>query len=366
MVRQGKTQATMRNLRNARHERAPGKPGGRGARPSGPAASGAPGETWLWTSREGFEGVLRDELQRGGVTARVVEPGVVESQGAPEQAPAFARVGFEVLGRTPADAARPADVARSWPGPVHLQAWVPDTAAGNRASARVRALCDQVVAARREGGLTSLATAAEAQGRGVGLAQLVLLAGGDLVYGSVSAVEALSTAPGGRSRVKRPGAAPSRAAMKLEEALASLANEPGPGDVCVDLGAAPGGWTERLLVRRARVIAVDPANMSPTLRGHRGLRHVKDSAFRFRPEEPVDWLLCDMAWRPLEVAQMLGRWGQQRWARQLVANIKLPMKDKLPIVARVRDTLAQAGWRGLLVRQLYHDRDEVTVTAYTG
>ncbi len=47
----------------------------------------------------------------------------------------------------------------------------------------------------------------------------------------------------------------------------------------------------------------------------------------------------------------------------LVANIKLPMKDKNPILWRVRQTLEQGGWRELRMRQLYHDRDEVTVTA---
>jgi 23S rRNA (cytidine2498-2'-O)-methyltransferase len=46
-----------------------------------------------------------------------------------------------------------------------------------------------------------------------------------------------------------------------------------------------------------------------------------------------------------------------------VANIKLPMNDKLPILHRVRHTLESSGWGGLRMRQLYHDRDEVTVTA---
>ncbi len=71
-----------------------------------------------------------------------------------------------------------------------------------------------------------------------------------------------------------------------------------------------------------------------------------------------------MAWRPLEVAQLLARWGRRRWATLLVANLKLPMKDKLPILWRCRQTLVQHGqWKHVRVRQLYHDRDEVTVTA---
>jgi 23S rRNA (cytidine2498-2'-O)-methyltransferase len=70
-----------------------------------------------------------------------------------------------------------------------------------------------------------------------------------------------------------------------------------------------------------------------------------------------------MAWRPLEVAQLLGKWARRGNAGQLVANIKLPMKDKLPTLVRVRDALERGGWKRVRMRQLYHDRDEVTVTA---
>ena len=36
---------------------------------------------------------------------------------------------------------------------------------------------------------------------------------------------------------------PSRAYLKLWEALTRLGAWPGPGDTCLDLGASPGGWT---------------------------------------------------------------------------------------------------------------------------
>jgi 23S rRNA (cytidine2498-2'-O)-methyltransferase len=82
---------------------------------------------------------------------------------------------------------------------------------------------------------------------------------------------------------------------------------------------------------------------------------------------PVDWLFCDMAWRPLEVAALLAKWGRRRWARMLVANVKLPMTRKAEIVARVRDILVQEGnWKNVHIKQLYHDREEVTITAHLG
>jgi 23S rRNA (cytidine2498-2'-O)-methyltransferase len=94
------------------------------------------------------------------------------------------------------------------------------------------------------------------------------------------------------------------------------------------------------------------------------VRHVQDSAFTFAPDEPVDWLFCDMAWRPLEVAALLAKWGRRRWTRMLVANIKLPMKRKAELLARIRHVLEhEGGYQELRMKQLYHDRDEITLTA---
>jgi 23S rRNA (cytidine2498-2'-O)-methyltransferase len=139
--------------------------------------------------------------------------------------------------------------------------------------------------------------------------------------------------------------------------------EPGPGELCVDLGAAPGGWSFGLLQRGTKVIAVDPARLRADLAGHGRLEHVAGNAFQFQPRDPVDWLFCDMAYRPLEVASMLARWARRRLAAILVANIKLPMRTKAEHVLKVRALLEDGGWSNLRTRQLYHDRDEITVTA---
>jgi 23S rRNA (cytidine2498-2'-O)-methyltransferase len=132
----------------------------------------------------------------------------------------------------------------------------------------------------------------------------------------------------------------------------------------VDLGAAPGGWTWVLLERRAQVIAVDPGRLAPDIARRRGVTHVLGSAFEYAPRAPVDWLFCDMAWRPLEVAALLAKWGRNRWARSLVANVKLPMKQKAEFAARVRKVVEGGGWRDVRARHLYHDRDEITLCAW--
>jgi 23S rRNA (cytidine2498-2'-O)-methyltransferase len=302
-----------------------------------------PGQ-WLYTCRAGAHPTV---LGPALVAADRLWPG------------AFARAAFRVEAVS-ADAAAVAPLLER-AGRLHLQAWAPDSEPGNRLSGRAQALLEALKAPLAARGQW-VADAWSAAREGLPLWQVVPLDEERFALGQVSPAEALSLSPGGRHRMRR-GTAPSRAAMKLEEALDWLGLAPGAGDLCVDLGAAPGGWTQRLLERGARVWAVDPGALRPELMRQRKLRHFQASAFSFQPDEPADWLFCDMAWRPLEVAQLLAKWARKGWATMLVANLKLPMKDKLPVLARARATLAEGGWKDVRVRQLYHDRDEVTLTA---
>lgn len=321
--------------------------------------------SWLWTCRASFEPQLFEELVWGKKNPILLGPALVASEpftgeNPLPQPPAFARMGFPISAvvRTPQEAA-----AALPPDALKVQVWVPDTDAGNARAGEASAWEETIRSIREEEARNDFDTPWKAAEAGAWLAQVCLIGAGVGVVGWVRAREALSLSAGGRARMKRTGEAPSRAAMKLDEALDWYGVSPGKGDLCVDLGSAPGGWTRRLHERGARVWSIDPANLAPDVLALKRVKHFKQSAFEFAPDEPVDFLFCDMAWRPLEVAQLLGKWARKRYASQVVANIKLPMKDKLPTLVRVRQTLLDSGWKNLRVRQLYHDRDEVTVTA---
>ncbi|MCC6748122.1 MAG: hypothetical protein IT371_10715 [Deltaproteobacteria bacterium] len=193
--------------------------------------------------------------------------------------------------------------------------------------------------------------------------QVCLTAPTRALCGLVAAHELPTTAAGGRARSRAPKHAPSRAARKLVEAFDWIGQGPEPGERVVDLGAAPGGWTAVLLERGAHVVAVDLGQMDPALARHRNLRVIHGNAFHHEPEEPVGWLFCDLAWRPLEVASLLAKWGRRGWTDALVANLKLPMRKKLGFVERLRGMLGE-GFRTVRARQLYHDREEVTFAAW--
>jgi 23S rRNA (cytidine2498-2'-O)-methyltransferase len=340
---------------------------------------------WLWTTREGAERDLIEELliaaPDGALRPRKLDASLVASSAAPPLQEGrldvtFARQGFKVLrvARSteisdvvgelkPALAAQLADQ----PGHAHaLHVFVPDSAHGNELSTRAEALRSGLEQALDAGSPAPLERLDDAQLRRHGglYAQVCVCDAQTAALGCGPSTQALSLWPGGRSRMRLGGDFPSRAARKLAEAFAWLGIAPGSGELCVDLGAAPGGWSWLLLEKRARVIAVDPARMDPKLMQNSRLRHVQGSAFEYTPEEPVDWLFCDMAWRPLEVAQMLGRWARRRQTRLLVANFKLPMKRKVEMVQRLRQLLEHSGFTSVRTRQLYHDREEITLTAH--
>jgi 23S rRNA (cytidine2498-2'-O)-methyltransferase len=337
---------------------------------------------WLFTTRAGSEQDLIDELLMAKVVdpaprklapALVLSPKLPKREGRPMEL-TFARQGMElqqVVTSPDLDLAA-SRIARTFKGqlassPLYaLQVWVPDSPDGNPLSAladELDARLEQALA-QSTPGLRRVDDTTLRRDASIKLAQVCVAESGLFMAGVMHGNRTPSLAKGGRTRVRLSGDLPSRAARKVEEALAWLGVAPGPGELCVDLGAAPGGWTYVLAERRARVIAVDPAKLRPDILARRNVQHVQESAFTFTPNEHVDWLFCDMAWRPLEVAALLAKWGRKRWARILVANIKLPMTRKAELLARVRAILEREGeWRHVRAKQLYHDRDEITLSA---
>jgi 23S rRNA (cytidine2498-2'-O)-methyltransferase len=171
-----------------------------------------------------------------------------------------------------------------------------------------------------------------------------------------------------RLRVAR--RAPSRSAMKLEEALATLLGEDAarlvrPGMRAVDVGASPGGWTWVLASRGLRVTAVDNGPLRAAALDAGRVEHLREDAFRYRPRRAVDWMTCDIADKPRRVAGLVARWLAEGWCRACVFNLKLPMRRRLEALdgcrAEIERALRGARIEGRLAfKQLYHDREEVT------
>lgn len=207
---------------------------------------------------------------------------------------------------------------------------------------------------------------------GVGTRRLhaCLLSGTSAYIGWADAANS-SPWPMGVPRLKFPRGAPSRSTLKLEEALWRFLGERRdallrPGMTAVDLGAAPGGWTWQLVQRQLRVTAVDNGALAPPLLASGLVTHLRVDGLHFRPPRPVDWMVCDIVEKPMRVAALAAAWMAQGWCRHAIVNLKLPMKRRYEAVRQCLDHIhgclaAAGGPYRLACKQLYHDREEVTV-----
>jgi 23S rRNA (cytidine2498-2'-O)-methyltransferase len=117
---------------------------------------------------------------------------------------------------------------------------------------------------------------------------------------------------------------PSRAYLKLWEACTRLRAWPLPGETCLDLGAAPGGWTWAIAKLGARVIAVDKAPLEPAIAAMQGVTTRQESAFGIDPaaEAAVDWLFSDVIAYPSRLLTLVRGWIAAERAKRIVCTLK--------------------------------------------
>lgn len=182
-----------------------------------------------------------------------------------------------------------------------------------------------------------------------------------------------SSWPLGIPRLKLLSDAPSRSALKLEEALLTLLTPEEretllkPGMTAADLGAAPGGWTWILTRHHLRVTSVDNGPLRQNVMDSGLVEHLRADGFQWKPSKALDWMVCDMVEQPRRVAERMATWFREGWCRHSVFNLKLPMKKRWDETQLCLELFAEQAEKPVRVRarQLYHDREEITVFAST-
>jgi 23S rRNA (cytidine2498-2'-O)-methyltransferase len=243
-----------------------------------------------------------------------------------------------------------------------LRVEMPDTNDGKALSTLTKPLMPHLEKALRKAGVVFDDASAEDRLH-------VFFVGGLACHVGLAAVGNSSGWPMGIARLRMPASAPSRSTLKLAEALGEFLDEGerekrlAPGATAVDLGASPGGWTWQLVQRGMMVTAVDNGPMDARLLESGQVKHRRDDGFRFRPADPVDWMVCDMVESPSRIAKLVAQWIAEGWCRESIFNLKLPMKKRWEETLRCRELIDEAlGGGGYFLRfkHLYHDREEIT------
>jgi 23S rRNA (cytidine2498-2'-O)-methyltransferase len=175
----------------------------------------------------------------------------------------------------------------------------------------------------------------------------------DLMLASPSCA---SPFPNGEPHFVEDRAAPSRAYLKLWELFTIIGLRPQPGELCLDLGASPGGWTYVLQKLGARVISVDKAALDPRLAGRPGIEHRRASAFALDPRTvgPVDWLFSDVVCYPKRLLTLVQRWLAAGNVRRFVCTVKFQGATDVEAMQRF------AAIPGSRLLHLHHNKHELT------
>jgi 23S rRNA (cytidine2498-2'-O)-methyltransferase len=149
---------------------------------------------------------------------------------------------------------------------------------------------------------------------------------------------------------------PSRAYLKLWEALVRCRSRPAPGERCLDAGASPGGWTWALAKLGAQVIAVDRSPLEDRIAALPQVSFIKHDAFTLKPEDtgPLDWLFCDVICYPPRLYEWIEKWLQSGLCKNYVCTIKMQGEPDFATTQRF------AAIPGSTVVHLHHNKHELT------
>jgi len=173
----------------------------------------------------------------------------------------------------------------------------------------------------------------------------------------VAAARCSSAFPNGEARfVEDHESPPSRAYLKLWEALTLAGKRPGPGTRCVDLGSSPGGWTWALERLGARVLSVDKAPLSARVAALSRVKHLQKSAFEIEPASAgkVDWIVSDIICYPARIVGLIERWLAAHPRASFIVTIKFQgATDMAPL-------RALGAVPGARLVHLHHNKHELT------
>ncbi|HET6879268.1 MAG TPA: SAM-dependent methyltransferase [Pirellulales bacterium] len=174
----------------------------------------------------------------------------------------------------------------------------------------------------------------------------------------------VSRFPGGRVDVPADRRAPSRAFAKLAEVELRLARQLMASESCVDLGSSPGSWAYWALKRGATVVAVDRSPLRTDLMREPRLTFIRGDAFRYRPTETVDWLLCDVIAFPAKTIARVERWLSEGWCRWFCVTIKFRGQADYDQLEPLKAGLSSAG-HDFYLRRLTANKNEVMLFGRT-
>ncbi|HYE84404.1 MAG TPA: SAM-dependent methyltransferase [Clostridia bacterium] len=190
----------------------------------------------------------------------------------------------------------------------------------------------------------------------------ILLCGEKCYIGLGTPEENISAWSGGMMHFRKSENDISRAKYKLMEAIEVFHINMKSFSRALDLGAAPGGWSSVLLEHGLQVTAVDTGDMDDRLYKYPGFKFLKINASELElAQDSFDLLTSDISWNPKNTARLII--GASKYLKPegtAVVTLKL-MGGKVRKTIKEVTALYNEVFEILEIKQLFHNRDEVTL-----
>ena len=133
---------------------------------------------------------------------------------------------------------------------------------------------------------------------------LIYLDEGHVFLGKHLHQDGMEPSPGNQPLIVLPKTAPSRAYLKIEEAIHRFKPECKAGTRVLEVGCAPGGASTAMLSRGFKVTGVDPKRVDPSVHQNSSFQSIQKTAKTLTREDlksvNPEWLVLDMNLAPLE------------------------------------------------------------------
>ena len=153
-----------------------------------------------------------------------------------------------------------------------------------------------------------------------------------------------------------------RAELKMREAIKAFDVEVTSDFGVLDVGAAPGGWTKVLAGIARRVVAVDPADLHPSVEEMSNVTHLRCRAEDL-PEDigEFDLITNDMNISPMESAEIMNALAELlREGGAAIMTVKFVTRERRRHTREAIGILEEA-YTDFRVKRLPHNRNETTV-----
>jgi 23S rRNA (cytidine2498-2'-O)-methyltransferase len=196
---------------------------------------------------------------------------------------------------------------------------------------------------------------------------IVLVTPNQWWYGYHYATTAAGRWPGGAPTIDTNVEVYSRAYFKLKEALLWSGIRLQKGDVCAEIGSAPGGACQLMLEYGCDVIGIDSAEMEAEVLEHPNFTHIRRRGHEVKKRDfrPVNWLMADLNVDPqmtLDLVQEISNHEAANF-KGVILTLKLTELSMVSKVPAMMKQMRELGFQVVKARQLAFNRREFCLVA---